>query len=163
LLPAVSSALLLAVGVVTASERAMNYKAICSVCVFLIALSVRALGQNVVSKPPADDTVAKLIAQLGADDFRTREQASKELVKLGSKTLPALHKAARGNLNLEARRRIQQVAVRIEDILLEAEDKPWKGLDGPRRGIKERLIRILRKSSSLSDAQVTSAIYLLTV
>ena len=141
----------------------MNNKALCSMCVLLAALSVRASGQNVISKPPADGAVAKLIAQLGADDFRTREQASKELVKLGSKILPALQKAARGNLNLEVRRRIQQVAVRIEDILLEAEDKPWKGLDGPRRGIKERLVRILRKSSSLSDAQVTSAIYLLTV
>jgi hypothetical protein len=111
---------------------------------------------------PNDDAVAKLIAQLGAADFRTREQASNKLTKLGDAVLPALRKAAATNITLETKRRIENIVARIEDDLLEAEEKNWQDLDAPRRDIKDRLIRIVNRRPALDNAQIAEALYLLT-
>jgi hypothetical protein len=119
-------------------------------------------GQTVPPKQPRPGTVAKLIAQLGADDFRSREEASARLEKLGGPVLPELRKAAKSNPELEVKHRIERVVVRIEKALLEAEEKQWQGLDAPRRGIKDRVVKVLAKPA-LSDHQVASAVYLLTV
>jgi hypothetical protein len=124
----------------------------------LVALMGVSAGQTDRADPKS---VAKLIAQLGAKEFRARDQASKGLEKLGKPVLPILRKAVAANVELEAKRRIEQVMIRIENALLETEEKSWQGLDAPRRGIKERLVRILRRTPGLSDQQVVSAIYLL--
>jgi hypothetical protein len=112
--------------------------------------------------PPSPETVSKLVAQLGAADFRTRQQASDRLEKLGPPVLPALRKAASANNVLEVKRRIETVVARIENVLLKAEEKHWQALDAPRRGIKDRLLKILGRAP-LSDHQLASAIHLLAV
>ena len=110
--------------------------------------------------PPAGDAVTKLIAQLSVADFRVRQQASDELEKLGYSIIPALQKAAAAaGTELEVKRRIELVVTRIEN----AEEKSWQDVDLPRRSIKDRLIKILVKTPTLSDQQMASAIYLLTV
>jgi len=120
-------------------------------------------GQPVPAEKPRRETVAKLIAQLGAPDFRSREQARNELEKLGGPVLPALRKAATANPELEVKRRLELVVSRIENALLNTEEKRWQDLDAPRRGIKDRLVKILAKTPALTDDQVASAVYLLTV
>jgi len=101
--------------------------------------------------PPDPESVAKLIAQLGAKDFRAREHATKALERLGASVLPALRKAAKGNLGLEAKRRIEQMITRIETAHLKEEEKHWQELDEPRRGISVRLVQVLSKTPALSD------------
>jgi hypothetical protein len=98
-----------------------------------------------------------------AADFRSRQQASEELEKLGAPILPALRKAAPASSTLETKRRIENVVNRIENALLKTEEKRWEDLDTPRRGIKDRLGKILAKTPELSDQQSAAAIYLLTV
>jgi len=89
---------------------------------------------------PAEDGVAKLIARLGAADFRVREQANRELTKLGGKVLPALRQAVATNVALDTRRRIEILMKQIENNLLAAETKNWQTLDAPPY-VKDRLIK----------------------
>jgi WD40 repeat protein len=51
--------------------------------------------------------IAKWIADLDADDFHAREQASAELARLGNSAVPALRKAAVNPSSAEQRRRLQ--------------------------------------------------------
>jgi hypothetical protein len=126
----------------------------------LALIGNRSSGQP---EQPSPDAVAKLIGQLNSETFRTRQQASDKLEKLGAPVLPALRKALKTDLELEARRRIEQVIDRIEAGILQAEEKLWKDFDAPQRGVKDRLLRILARTPTLSDRQVTAAIYLITV
>jgi hypothetical protein len=126
----------------------------------MIAGAVPALGQDA---RPSPEAVAKLIAQLGAVDFRTRQQASNELQELGDSVVHTLRKAAMGEVTLETRRRIENVVERIENALLKAEEKHWQELDAGRRDIKERVVKILARTPPLSDQQATTAIYLVTL
>src|SRR5207244_10816957 len=75
----------------------------------------------------------------------------------------ALRKAAKASSDLEVRRRIELVVMRIENALFKTEEKLWQNMDAPRHGIKDRLVKILARTPALSDHQVTSAVYLLTV
>ena len=68
---------------------------------------------------PSDEAVAKLVARLGAADFRERQQASEHLVKLGEPILPALRKAAATKIDLEVKRRVELVMSRIEAATVE--------------------------------------------
>jgi hypothetical protein len=140
----------------------MSPGTISSVIVFLTTC-ILALGQTVPADQPASESVAKLIAQLGAKDFRVREQGSKELEKLGSAILPALRRAAKGKIELEVKRRLEGVITRIETAALKAEEKHWQKLDASRRGVKDKLVQILAKKPELKDQQLISAIYLLTM
>jgi hypothetical protein len=120
-----------------------------------------AFGQTGTGEQPSAEAVAKLIAQLGADDFRSRQQASEQLEKLGAPILPTLRQAAMMNKELEIKRRIELVVKRIENNLVKAEEKHWQDFDAPRRSLKDRLVKILAKTPTLSDRQVASAVYLL--
>jgi hypothetical protein len=137
--------------------------AICLAILIINGSAAAALGQTGPSEQPSPEAVAKLIAQLGATEFRLRQQASDQLEKLGAPVLPALRKAAKANHELEIIRRIELLVSRIENALLKAEDKHWQGLDVSSRSIKDRLVKILAKTPTLSDRQVASAVYLLTV
>jgi hypothetical protein len=114
-------------------------------------------------KQPPTEAVAKLIVQLGDAEFRSRQEASDKLAQLGDPVLPALRKAATTTTELEVKRRIQLVVTRIENALLKAEEKRWQDLDAPRRGIKDRIGKIMARTPTLSNQQVASAIYLLTL
>jgi hypothetical protein len=115
----------------------MNSK-ILFLLVFLTGLPARALSQT---EPPVSESVAKLISQLGAADFRTREQATKELEKVGNSALPALRKAAKGKLELEVKRRIEQLITRIETAPFKAEEKHWQDWTLPGEASKRSCAR----------------------
>src|SRR5258707_1351626 len=55
------------------------------------------------------DRVAKLIADLDARVFATREKATKELQRLGKRIEPALRKALDESLVLEVRKRLEEL------------------------------------------------------
>jgi hypothetical protein len=89
------------------------------------------LGQTGPTEESSPETVAKLIAQLGAAPFRFRQQASEELTRLGDPVLPALRKAAPQS-ELEVRRRIELVVCRIQAASVENLVKTYcakQGLD----------------------------------
>src|SRR5262245_7070898 len=106
-----------------------------------LALSLAALallgtaaapGQTAPPNQPPPEAVAKLITQLGAEDFRSRQDATDKLEKLGGPALPTLRKAAKATRELEVKRRLELVIARIEKALLDAEEKHWQALDDPR-------------------------------
>jgi hypothetical protein len=112
---------------------------------------------------PSPDAVAKIIGQLSSEDFQTRQEASAKLEKFGSPVLPALRKALKTDVELEVKRRLEQVIGRIEAGLVQAEEKLWKDFDAQQCGVKDRLSSILARTPTMSDRQVTAAIYLITV
>ena len=112
---------------------------------------------------PSPEAVGKLIAHLRSADFRVRREASDQLEKFGSAVLPALRKAAAGKVDVEVRRRIELVVSRIEEGLLNAEEKRWQDYDAPELAVKVRLLKIVPNTATLSDEQVTSAVYLLSL
>jgi hypothetical protein len=63
--------------------------------------------------PPASsadpEKVARWIAELGADDYATRERANQELEKLGERARPALRKALEAGPSAETRRRLRRL------------------------------------------------------
>jgi hypothetical protein len=82
----------------------------------LLLLSAAFLGAPAVGEPPAQDekpTIDQLIEQLGSDAFKTREEASRKLLALGKEALPALRKAQKSSIDLETRRRAEQIADEI--------------------------------------------------
>ncbi len=74
---------------------------------------------------------------------------------LAGPILPTLRKAVMAKSDLEVRNQINNA--------VKTEDKHWQDLDAPQRGIKDRVVKILTKTPALSDQQVASAVYLLTV
>src|SRR5262249_31143592 len=70
--------------------------------------SVPFRGKHLQPAPASADTknLARWVADLNSDRFPVRDQASKEIEKLGKAAEPALKKALAGNPPLEARRRI---------------------------------------------------------
>ncbi len=67
------------------------------------------------------DRLQQLIADLDADEFARREQASRELAKLGSEAEPALRKARESKPSLEVRRRVDAL---LEDLACQTEMTP---------------------------------------
>src|SRR6516162_6801702 len=96
------------------------------------------LGQTGPTEESSPETVAKLIAQLGAAPFRLRQQASDELTRLGDPILPALRKAAPKS-ELEVRRRIELVVSRIQVASVEKLVKTYCAKQGLARNQVEPL------------------------
>jgi len=80
-----------------------------------------ASGKQMPEQPPPE-AAAKLIAQLSAADFRSRQQASDELKKFGIPVLPALRKAATEKNELEVTRRLESLVKQIENATLISAD-----------------------------------------
>lgn len=59
-----------------------------------------------VADRPHDAGVAQLLADLGSEDYRTREKAGRELAALGEKALPDMRAALLATENPEAQRRL---------------------------------------------------------
>jgi hypothetical protein len=84
--------------------------------------AVQFLGQRLrpASAPPAEE-IEDLIKDLDNKTYRVREEASRKLQALGDLIQPALAKSLRGDLNLEARKRIEHILDRLESRDLVAE------------------------------------------
>src|SRR4051812_11781249 len=83
----------------------------------LLALSL--LLPLLAAAPPAGPSraeVARLITQLGDDDFDTREAATERLKEIGEPALDALHEATTSD-DLEVRRRARRIIPAVEDRL----------------------------------------------
>jgi|SRR5262245_30168616 len=64
--------------------------------------------------PLADPTPArKWIKELGSDDFKIREQAAKELTRLGRPVAPILREALQGSPSAEARDRLERILASV--------------------------------------------------
>lgn len=97
--------------------------------------AVSLLKAKLASYPKMDaQPLARLIADLDSDDFKTRENASKELAKLGRMTEGALKKTLDENPSAELKRRIQ--------ILL---DKLDPKEDDPEQILLLRVIEVLER------------------
>jgi hypothetical protein len=73
--------------------------------------------------PETKARIDALIRQLGADDFRSREAASRELATLGDAARKALENAARASQSPEVRWRAEQLLRRLEG----SDEKPLGG------------------------------------
>jgi hypothetical protein len=71
--------------------------------------AVALVGRRVRSLPSSAARLAGLLADLGADDFATRERATAELARLGEEAEPALRGVLRGRPAPEVRRRAEQL------------------------------------------------------
>lgn len=65
------------------------------------------------NQPPDEQRFARLIADLDDDKFTTREKASAELEKLGSRAEPALRRTLEGTVSAEVRSRVQRLLERF--------------------------------------------------
>jgi mRNA-degrading endonuclease toxin of MazEF toxin-antitoxin module len=83
------------------------------VIVLLVGLTLPAVGLRAEPPPDADEAVARLVAQLGHDDFAQREAAQTALDALGPVALEQL-RAARRARNPEIAQRAGILATRIE-------------------------------------------------
>jgi hypothetical protein len=108
--------------------------------VALLALAYDAAagpGQTVPAEEPSPEAVAKLLVQLGAAHYSTRQQASAALEKLGRPVLPALRKAAKAKTELEVRQRIERVVIRIEAASVEERVKAYRRAHRLKRDLLE--------------------------
>jgi WD40 repeat protein len=73
------------------------------------------LAERLRPAPPPDaQRIARLIADLDSDEFAPRDEATKELEKIGETTLPALRKTLAGTPPLEVRRRVEKLVANLE-------------------------------------------------
>jgi RNA polymerase sigma factor (sigma-70 family) len=89
------------------SGAAQAYRAMAKI-VAVPERSVPFLGERIKPPPAAEaKRVAALIADLGSEQFKVRDRATRELEKLGEAAAPALQKASHGDLPLEVKRRLE--------------------------------------------------------
>lgn len=96
-----------------------------------LPLAIVLVSQSVQAEdaPVADQTdIDQLVKRLGADDFRIREDASKQLEALGAKAKPALEKALKSETSPEVRWRAEQILRRIKGA---DQEKPLGGPGAP--------------------------------
>jgi len=60
--------------------------------------------------------VARLLTDLDSEEFSARDEAARELEKIGEMTLPALRKVLAGKASLEMRRRVEQLVDKLEPL-----------------------------------------------
>jgi hypothetical protein len=86
--------------------------------------AVALIGERVkaVSEPDREQ-LAALVVSLGAEDFDTRERATRELRQLGGVARPAVTKLLNGSPSLEARRRAEELLGRFKSGDLEDADQ----------------------------------------
>jgi RNA polymerase sigma factor (sigma-70 family) len=80
------------------------------------------LRKHLKSAPTAPrQRIAELLADLDSKEFKTREQAARDLEKLGDVAAPAVQMALAGNVTLETRRRLELLLQKLEGASLPPE------------------------------------------
>jgi hypothetical protein len=114
------------------------------------------------------DQIAKLIADLDADDFTVREKASDELAKLGRQAGSALQKALTGELSTEARRHIEKLVETLTSPQMTPEDlrliRVVEVLEGLGSTDSLEILRVLSKGApeALGTQEASAALTRLT-
>jgi RNA polymerase sigma factor (sigma-70 family) len=103
-----------------------------------------------------------LIGELSAGDFKSRQDAAAELDRLGSLALPALKTMAAAPTDLDLRVRVEQLIAGIERRLA-GEDKKWAEFGYAPHSLKRRLGEIFKRTPWLSEREIVTTLYLLTV
>jgi len=102
----------------------------CVVCFVLLAASAGLFGDP--PDEPTADRVARLIKQLGHEEFARREEASKELDAIGEQVFDALQKAATSDGDAEIRSRAQRIldtfTARAQAAAAKKELAAWEGV-----------------------------------
>jgi RNA polymerase sigma factor (sigma-70 family) len=106
--------------------------------------------------------IRTLIGELTATDFKTRQNAAAELDTLGSLALPTLKATAKAPIELDLRVRAEQIIAGIERRLAE-EDKKWAEFGWAPHALKRQLGEIFKRAPWLSDHEMVTTLYLLTV
>jgi hypothetical protein len=107
--------------------------------------SVPFLKEHLHLVPPASpERLRGLIADLDAEDFTRREDASRELAKLGSEAEPALREVLRGKPSLEMRRRVEAL---LSSLVCQTEMTPDALL-------QLRSIRVLEQIGTLPERAI---------
>jgi WD40 repeat protein len=84
--------------------------------------AVAMLKDRVKPATPLDMTrAAELMTQLDADQFKTRENATRELLRLGDLTLPLIEKAMAAPSSAETRRRLEELRTKLTTTALQGE------------------------------------------
>jgi hypothetical protein len=66
-------------------------------------------GQLKPAPAVAPAVIIKLIEQLDSSEFKVRQHAQQELLQIGEQAVPYLEQALVGQINLECRRRLEQI------------------------------------------------------
>ena len=110
-----------------------------AVCCFVLAAALRADAPQ--AEPPADPAVEKLVEQLGDDDYRVRDEASRALKAAGPRVLAALRKALT-HPDPEVRRRANELLPALETAAVLAPKRvTFKTANKPIKDAFDELIR----------------------
>jgi len=97
-----------------------------------------------MGESPADDVVAKLIKDLGDENYRVREQAGRELAVLGEKALPQMRAALHATDSPEVQRRLAVLIRKLDhDRLVTPKTVTMKLTD---KGVKAAFDEIARQT-----------------
>ena len=80
----------------------------------LAVVGILTIPHFAFAESPDDAKARILVAQLAADDYRTREQANRELTLLGERVLPTLRDALPRTTDPEASRRLSLIVRKLE-------------------------------------------------
>jgi WD40 repeat protein len=109
--------------------------------------AVSLLRGRLAAVPKVEEArVRRLVADLDADDFATREKATKELASLGEAAAPALRQALKDKPNAEVRKRATALLEKIETVREEE-----------RKGRAHPAVRMLRAVEVLERAGTPEA------
>jgi hypothetical protein len=115
------------------------------------------LKDKLAGHPGMDvERLARLIADLDADEFKAREKASNELAKLGQLAEGALKKALEGKPSAEMKRRVQTLLAKLDGKTADPEQRRLlRAIEILERlGTREarRLLNKLEKEATVADA-----------
>jgi WD40 repeat protein len=77
---------------------------------------------STLASGPSTTEIARLIRDLNADTYATREEATAALARAGVRAMPALQKALGNPASLEVKRRVQGLLARLDPTELPAEE-----------------------------------------
>ncbi|HVL13655.1 MAG TPA: hypothetical protein VM529_13890 [Gemmata sp.] len=97
----------------------------------------------------ADPAVEKLVADLGSEDYRTREKAGRDLTALGEKALPAMRTALLSTDNPEIQRRLSVLVRKMDNDRLVAPKRVTMALKD--KTVKEALDEITKQTGYKID------------